>query len=1018
MHAQDILPTKADFDLLPLNFTDITSLPNVSLWEKIESLGSRTDFRTEWGEWEAIRELIQNAVDASPKIKLLYEDQQDISYVIDNGKGIVKSDLLYGETKRKTEYGIHCLRGTYGEGLKIGIIALMRMGYKIVIRTVNFDYQFSIENSVDYRGHGTEQERIEYQQLHWFRKPNQVTRGTTIAILGINCLKYRKRFSTFIIEDHPETLLLSVKIDPEIVIEAKKEIVEYSKKIEELKQKSPETDKTYIEMYQKMVGEKEGIVLEECKVRQILDLQPPIAPSGMIYVRDIFVTRLPAYFSYNFWFNDTKDALPPNRNEFKNFWPLKQEMELLLRGSPPEVLNKLFKNIYYDIQPLGFPEDKRFLRSEALEWKTLNLNELRSLGKEEALNLYTTLLGFVMEKGKTDFGWSRDSQEQKLLEHHGIEDLRDQFPDIRNVLIRYNLIRDPMDIARGTDLLNQTIIVTPEEIASSTLENREELSVALKKLKEQLECIISEIKYGDIGSPTLHFYGGNFKSEDEDVGGYYKRDTNQILIHIENLGNYENVLRVLIHELAHASGEECKDVTAPFISALQTIASRVFTMIRKGRCDFEEIATSSSVIDDYEKQLENYVLEKSIKIASPKGIIRPPDFERSPDDKTKIDNTMSKISQNAYADYDDVKIILLGYTSSGTYNPREWNSRGRDAYRGRSWETNKKEPLSNEEIFSKDIETLIKLGLSIPIAAQRRTIDPEKWKDLINHPLSAGVKLEPDYLIPGEDWSNPETMIEFILNHPQPHIKARNFTALINFINPWKLLEQRLEDYLRFQAKENIENISEISAEIQDPMRKAYLSGLYADQEWLGKLRRIAPKIVNLQHPAEEDIGYDVYYYPLKEKLMEKANQYNWLEILQLFEKVKSPQLRSTLVDIYAERAKQDSKFLNKILEMEKPENNPAVLRHIIQALSESSSYAPLDGSAGLPPAKFIEFMKGRLPVYRDIIRSNKERALDNHSLYEVDEFERILNLYEERWARTQRNKRRDEESRSRRRYR
>jgi len=977
MHAQDALPTKADFDLLPLSFLEFTDLPQV--WDKTETLGSRLDFRTEWEEWEAVRELVQNAMDASPTIKLLYETPADISYIVDNGKGIIKGDLLLGETKRKTKFGIHCLRGTYGEGLKFGIIALMRRGHKIIIRTVDYDYHFSMQSIQEFRGKGIEQEQHNYQQLHWFRKPNQVDKGTVIAVSGVNCLKYRNRFVPFVIEDQPDKLLLTVKADPKAIAEAREMMSKYQSEIVKLEEELITTPnkaiKSNLEMYRELHSKYEDIWLEHCKVRQVFDLP------DVVYVRDIYVQNVDfSYFGYNFWFDDTKDALPPNRNSLGNYYYLHDEFEMILKSRNRDFLRIFFERLY---QSPSHMMDRR----KSLEWMCLSGQKFKTITTEEALELYTIIFSLVGD----NFGWSRDVSEQKLLEHHQIIDLAEKLPDLREPLVRHNLIKDPKDLARSAELLNQTIIITPDEIRLSNISDAEEIATALLQIYQELNCIIDRIqKRSRDQLSILHFYGGNFKSDDEKIGGYYRRSTDEIFIHIKNLSSEEDLLRVLIHELAHASCNDCQDVTAEFITALQSIAAKIFKDIRRGECDFDKLAHATDVIDCYKSALNAYVLEKSLKISNPKGILRPPAFEDDSKDKALIDDVMLRIANDAYADFDNIRPILLGYTSSGNYELNKWNTRGKTSYTGSRWADVRKQPLTDQQIFELDIKTLLQLGFSLPKKALNGTLNPAKWNSLINYPWSEAILLDSDWQIEGEDWNDPSIMIRLILEHPQPYIKARNFAALMHYINPQQLLEIKFQEaYKQLGLDENAHPL-DLPEDLRIQIQQEYRRGTYANHEWLQHFHEIAPRIATLRHPAQNLMGEDPYSYPFKERVLKQVANFEWFDILQLFKRSYTPHLRKLLVEEYAE-----ARRWSDILDMEITETDPEVLKEIIMALSGATWYGKPD--EGLEPTQFITFFKERRSRYNQIIEEFRKIDILKHRNFYLEDFINLLQNYDER---------------------
>ena len=103
-----------------------------------------------WGSWEGIRELIQNArdgeVEHGAKMTVNLTDAGNL--VIKNrGVTLPREALLIGfTTKENNDRAI----GQFGEGLKLGILALCRVGYKIRIHNGSEIWKPSIAKSEKY----------------------------------------------------------------------------------------------------------------------------------------------------------------------------------------------------------------------------------------------------------------------------------------------------------------------------------------------------------------------------------------------------------------------------------------------------------------------------------------------------------------------------------------------------------------------------------------------------------------------------------------------------------------------------------------------------------------------------------------------------------------------------------------------------------------------------------------------------------------------------------------------------
>lgn len=100
---------------------------------KIE-LTVKTDYLPSWGAWQGIRELVQNAKDAEVEMKapMLVDWSKDNLRIENDGAMLPHEALLFGHT---TKLGNSELIGKFGEGLKLGVLALVRAGFPVKIRS-------------------------------------------------------------------------------------------------------------------------------------------------------------------------------------------------------------------------------------------------------------------------------------------------------------------------------------------------------------------------------------------------------------------------------------------------------------------------------------------------------------------------------------------------------------------------------------------------------------------------------------------------------------------------------------------------------------------------------------------------------------------------------------------------------------------------------------------------------------------------------------------------------------------
>jgi hypothetical protein len=76
----------------------------------------------EWGAWEVIRELVSNAIDTRTAWNMTREGDDVV--ITDSGTGLVIRQLLFGVSEKADSNAI----GQFGEGLKLAMLVLTRMG--------------------------------------------------------------------------------------------------------------------------------------------------------------------------------------------------------------------------------------------------------------------------------------------------------------------------------------------------------------------------------------------------------------------------------------------------------------------------------------------------------------------------------------------------------------------------------------------------------------------------------------------------------------------------------------------------------------------------------------------------------------------------------------------------------------------------------------------------------------------------------------------------------------------------
>jgi len=208
-------------------------------WQLI-IIGPTSSWRQEWGEWEAIRDIVQNALDESESYQWGYDELG--LWISDKGKGVAVADFLLGPPKLKPDWA----RGKFGEGMKIAALALVRKRYSVHIETSGREiWIVFIQQRVN--GH------VETLGALW--RPNGSRAGTRFHIIGY----FGPAFERYFAVNLPRSLILA-----EVPSPLTKPIRRYNQLIKA-----------------------EGMASSPA--------------GGMIYTRDIYLKEIRSPFSYNLW---------------------------------------------------------------------------------------------------------------------------------------------------------------------------------------------------------------------------------------------------------------------------------------------------------------------------------------------------------------------------------------------------------------------------------------------------------------------------------------------------------------------------------------------------------------------------------------------------------------------------------------------------------------------------------------------------------------------------------------------
>lgn len=114
---------------------------------KIE-LTIKTNYLPNWGAYEGIRELVQNGQDAKTEFgasfDVTYRKDASTLVLTNDGCTLPHEALLFGHTSKD---GRGDLIGKFGEGLKLGVLALVRSEHAVKIRSGSEVWVPAIERS-------------------------------------------------------------------------------------------------------------------------------------------------------------------------------------------------------------------------------------------------------------------------------------------------------------------------------------------------------------------------------------------------------------------------------------------------------------------------------------------------------------------------------------------------------------------------------------------------------------------------------------------------------------------------------------------------------------------------------------------------------------------------------------------------------------------------------------------------------------------------------------------------------
>jgi len=297
---------------------------------KLLAIGPTSTWRQDWSIWEAIRDIVQNALDETESYQWGYDDQG--LWISDQGKGVGIADFLLGPPKLKPEYA----RGRYGEGMKISTLVLVRSGYPVHITTVGKEiWVIFLELDID----GTKS-----LQLNALYKAGGSSRGTKFNIIGYFGSAYENRFAVNIPKDdilwEGPSLITQPKQRYNMLYPAHFPVEEPGGEVDPWHEKG--------------------------------------AGVGRIFARDIYMRDIGSPYSYNLWsFNLAPDRHAPASEgdvwtDIGRLWATVNDVSLLenflrMVKDPPEIDSEESRNVNMGIYEMGNDPDSGERYSDLLK---------------------------------------------------------------------------------------------------------------------------------------------------------------------------------------------------------------------------------------------------------------------------------------------------------------------------------------------------------------------------------------------------------------------------------------------------------------------------------------------------------------------------------------------------------------------------------------------------------------------------------------------------------------------------
>jgi len=551
------------------------------------------DFRQNWTLWYSLREFVQNSLDATGTVEIdISKDSRGrvMTSIIDEGSGIGAKNLLLGQRKGTNDQppaeklrDQYLLRGRYGEGLKYALIPLIRHQLPFMVRTVGFDFTAYVANRKLFS-----MQKEDIEDIFYFLRPNKVTSGTTVAILGMDA-------SALDLVEHG----VAVRVDA-----TKRFFLPQSKNVI-----------VQVPLPQPRWGgaSEQEKVLRASVRRAVLRDEP-----GVFYVRDVYVTDRSKQekwaFGYNLWFDDSVEALDPNRDALKWDKVRQEVLSIFLADQTGEAVKALATRL---VGAVGKGEDPKSLQEFVLldqQWDAYQ----GSLS--EASNALSKLDAYMRQAVGGDYAASTDTDGAKAIEHASVKDVSKILPRmITKALEAGGFIKteqayietvsrsDPLILDEKGKLIKEALGLSLGRLTlypigdmsalglKFSIKNSEDWSevrgrgrsqewrvaALLSVLNKGCEAVLTIAKSFDPSMKAVRWFVPASVDKKDNVLGYYSPAIKEIHLNLRTTRGI-NLIDTVLHEVAHAQSG-AGDLTEPFQVALTKVSSYIMEMMMARR---------------------------------------------------------------------------------------------------------------------------------------------------------------------------------------------------------------------------------------------------------------------------------------------------------------------------------------------------------------------------------------------------------------------------------------------------